>query len=83
MNTSKYRSSSTLIYLDLKKPFGSSCAEPFRRPQAGTKNGLPTQLKYDSVSEFQGHHMFVKSDLSNLGADTSPKGVGGAGRGDR
>lgn len=38
---------------------------------------LPTQLKYDTVSEFQGHRTFVKSDPSNLGADASPKGVGG------
>lgn len=77
MNTSKYRAASALICLDLKKPLQLRGSLP--ETSSRDRKCLPEQLKYDTVSEFQGHRTFVKSDLSNLGADASPKGVGGWG----
>lgn len=53
--------------LTLQHPAGLTSSIDLKRCQ----KCLPPQLKYDKVSEFQGHRMFVKSDISNLSGHVS------------
>lgn len=53
--------------LTLQHPAGLTSSIDLKRCQ----ECLPPQLKDDKVSEFQGHRLFVKSDISNLSGHVS------------
>lgn len=53
--------------LTLQHPAGLTSSIDLKRCQECP----PPQLKYDKVSEFQGHRLFVKSDTSNLSGHVS------------